>query len=371
MNKRILIFSIAYHPHVGGAEIAVKEITDRLPEFEFDMVTLKLGEKDKDEEKLGNVMVYRVGGSKTLFPIKALLFARKLNKKRKFTHIWAIMANWAGLGALFFKLFSPKTKYILTLQEGDSLEYIKKKVWFIYPLFKKIFLKADVIQTISHFLAKWARSFGYVGEVQVIPNGVDVEKFSISNSQFSKGSDQVILITTSRLVKKNGVGDVIDALKFLPENFKFKILGTGPRENDFKLKIRNLKLEGRVEMLGFVDQDKIPAFLHQSDIFIRPSVSEGMGNSFVEAMAAGLPVIATPVGGITDFLFDPDRNKEHPPTGLFVNVSDPKDIARQVLRLTKDQKLRETLINNGKRLVREKYNWDLIAKQMEDRVFKL
>jgi glycosyltransferase involved in cell wall biosynthesis len=366
-SKRILIFSLAYYPLVGGAEVAVKEITDRLRDIEFDMVTRRFDESHLPFEMIGRVHVHRVAGSKNMFPFKAFMLARKLDKRRKYTHIWAIMANWAGFAALFYKYFFPRVRYVLTLQEGDPLKYIEKKVLFVYPLWKQIFRKADVVQAISRFLGRWAKDKGYKGRVDVIPNGVNVKSFS-GRKKVRKDFD-VVLITTSRLVEKNGIGDVIEALRYMPENVKFNILGTGPLEESLKQKVVSLGLDTRVKFLGFVDQSEIPKHLHESDIFIRPSLSEGMGNSFIEAMAAGLPVIATEVGGIPDFLFDPDRNPHKPPTGLYVDVHDPRGIAKQVERLMKDVNLRETIVSNGKRLAKESYDWDLIAKEMERKVF--
>ncbi len=367
-NKRVLIFSIAYYPLVGGAEVAVKEVTTRLSDIEFDMVTLRFDRSHKSEEKFGNVNIYRVGGPKHLFPLTALLKAWSLNRTRNYTHVWSIMANWAGFAGLFFKTLNKRVKFILTLQEGDSLSSIKMKVLLVYPIFKKIFIRADVVQAISNYLADWARSMGRRGGVEVVPNGVDVSKFSGETAEIE---DNVILITTSRLVKKNGVGDIIDALKLLPERVKLKVIGSGPLDKSLKLKARSLGLESRVKFLGHMEHGEMVGHLRASHIFVRPSLSEGMGNSFIEAMAVGLPVIATPVGGIPDFLSDPDKSPERHPTGLFVPPQDPKAIARQVERLMKSDRLRETLVTNGKRLAKDKYDWDLIAGEMRSKVFNI
>ncbi|KKT60603.1 MAG: Glycosyl transferase group 1 [Parcubacteria group bacterium GW2011_GWC1_44_26] len=86
-------------------------------------------------------------------------------------------------------------------------------------------------------------------------------------------------------------------------------------------------------------------------------------------MAAGIPVIATPVGGIPDFLFDPDKNPDHEPTGLFADINSPESIARQIKRLIDDPALRNRLFINGRTLVAEKYDWSLIAKAMKEKVF--
>lgn len=367
-SKRVLIFSLAYFPLVGGAEVAVREITNRLRDHQFDMITLRFDKSHREFEAIDNIHVHRIDCPKHLFPFLAFIKAKKLHKLRSYEAIWAIMANWAGFAALFFKLAYPQVKFVLTLQEGDPISYIKRKVWFVYPLFVKIFREADVIQVISKYLGKWAKDMGSKARVEVIPNGVDIKKFE--NLRPKPMQEDVFLITTSRLVKKNGIGDVIDAIKLLPKNVKFEIYGVGPLEEALKKRAKKNGVEDRVLFLGLSKPSEVPMHLHEADIFVRPSLSEGMGNSFIEAMAAGLPVIATPVGGIPDFLSDPDEAPHKPPTGLFVPPKDPEAIARQVMRLIKDKRLRETLINNGKRLVRERYDWDLIAEEIGEKVFR-
>ncbi len=367
-KKRILIFSTAYFPLVGGAEVAVKEITDRLPDIQFDLITARFKKDLPKLERIGNVNVYRLGFGlplldKLLLPFSGAIFALNLNKKNHYDFFWCIMATFASGGAYIANGFQKRVPIILTLQEGDSESHLRFRWLGLIDLSWRLALgRTDVLTVISNYLAKRARRLGYKGRIEVIPNGVDINKFSIFNFQFSKNPNTTTLITTSRLVEKNGVGDIIEALKYLPENVSLKILGIGPLENDLKLKIKNCKLEGRVEILGFVEQSQIPTHLHNADIFIRPSLSEGMGNSFIEAMAAGLPVIATPVGGIVDFLKDGE-------TGLFCRLKNPESVAEQVKKLINNPKLKTKLIENASRMVKEKYEWDLVAKNMKDRVF--
>ncbi len=372
---KILIFSLVYHPRfVGGAEVAVKEVTDRISpsELSFHMVTLRSkGEKETGE--IGTIRIYRIGGTllplklrKYLFPFLAARKARQLHAANHYDSIWSIMANYAGFGALFFKFKHPQVPFILTLQEGDSLEHIRSRVGILYPLFKKIFTKADRIQAISTFLAEWARYMGAKGPIEVIPNGVDVENFQLSIPNFQKEEirnkleirkEDKVVITTSRLVAKNGIEDLIEAMRFLPENVKLLILGSGSLESDLKLEAKTLKLEARVKFLGFVPHAKLPQYLRASDIFCRPSLSEGLGNSFLEAMATGLPVVATPVGGIPDFLTDGG-------TGLFCQPHDPESIAVAVRALISNDALRQRVVTNAEKMVREKYSWDLVAEKM-------
>ncbi len=391
--KRILIFSFVYYPRfIGGAEIAIKEITDRMnaDDFEFDLIALRLDRSLPEKEKIGNVMVHRIGWTGTqeassdslpfylhlnkyAYPFLAPLKAFSLNRARKYDAIWAMMANYSGFGALFFKLFNMNMPFLLTLQEGDPIEYIKHRVRFISGVFKMIFTRADRIQTISNYLASFAKDMGARSEPTVIPNGVDVAHFTKKypeaelealKKHLGKSEGDVFLVTTSRLVVKNAVGDVIEALLHLPENVKFLILGTGYEMERLKKTVNDIGVSGRVKFLGYVPHSEMPKYLKISDIFIRPSVSEGFGNSFIEAMAASLPVIATPVGGIVDFL----KYKE---TGLFCEVNNPEDIARKVEVYLHDKNLRDEIIDNALKMVKEKYDWNTVSHDMGKRVFDI
>jgi glycosyltransferase involved in cell wall biosynthesis len=105
------------------------------------------------------------------------------------------------------------------------------------------------------------------------------------------------------------------------------------------------------------------------DVFVRPSIIEGFGNAFVEAFAAGIPVVATPVGGIPDFLFDPWKDPEYPSTGIFCKVRDPQSIADAVQKYLDDPQLTATIVKNAKALAIEKYDWNIIAADMKTQVF--
>ena len=155
---------------------------------------------------------------------------------------------------------------------------------------------------------------------------------------------------------------------------KLLILGSGPEEQNLKKLAKNLDLSNEVIFLGHINPDEIPQYLEQADVFVRPSRSEGLGNSFLEAMAAVLPVIGTPVGGIPDFLNNYDADDANDmrmmriadmPNGLFTKVDDPKDLAEKVSLLLNNENLRRQLGENGRRLVFEKYGWDDISKKIQ------
>lgn len=382
-KKKILIFSISYLPLIGGAELAVKEITDRLsrekfnifglPPFEWDMVTFRYSRKLPKFEQIGSINIYRVGRFKLFFPFAAFFKAMSLHRRNKYVIIWSIMANRAGFAALFFRFFHRNVKFLLTLQEGDTLDYPQKRAGILWPfvkfLFRRIFTTADSVQVISSCLSGWARDNGFTGKIEIVPNGVDIENFKVGVERSRpeelkelrkklniKDEDRVI-ITTSRLVKKNAIGDVIDALRYLPENVKFLILGTG--KEGWKLKIKARSLKGRVIFLGDILNEEVPRYLAISDVYARPSLSEGLGTCFLEAMAAGVPVVATPVGGILDFLKDGEN-------GLLCEVQNPKSIAEKIMILLDNKELAQKIRTSAKEMVVRNHDWDLIAKKMNE-----
>lgn len=359
-----------YYPKsVGGAEIAIKEITDRVSveEITFDMITLNSG-NEVSFEKIGNVNVYRILNGKgfiqkMLYPFVAFKKALTLHRKNKYDIVWSMMASHAGFAGMLFKKANKNIPFLLTLQEGENF---KRREGIFKFLYREIFASADKIQVISKFLEDWARHMGATCPISIVPNGVDIllfvnrkseEELNDLKNKLNKKADDIFLITTSRLVEKNATGDVIDALKFLPENVKFLILGQGYEEKRLKEKVAKIDLKDRVIFLGYVSHKDLPQYLHISDIFVRPALSEGFGNSYIEAMAASIPVIATEVGGIVDFLKDGE-------TGLFCEVKNPRSIAQKVEKLIKDRESRDYIIKNAKEMVMEKYSWEEVVKGM-------
>ncbi len=397
MPKRVLIISLAYYPFVGGDGVAIREITNRMSpgDITFDMVTLRFDSTLPQFERIGDVDVYRIGRGhhkptsvamasfhyrfiKLWFQFAAAWHGHRLQKKNKYDAVWAMMAHSAGVPAVIFKFFHPSVPYILTLQEGDPPEHVERVMRPLWLLFARSFTRADIVQTISTFLAEWARSRGFTGVLEVIPNGADIKHFSQSfppatldeyKKKLGKKEGDIYLITTSRLVRKNAVDDVIRALALLSPAVQFLILGIGSEEDALRTLAKELGVENRVKFLGYISHEHMPMYLKISDIFVRASRSEGQGASFMETMAAGLPVVATQEGGIADFLFDAKRNPEKETTGWAVDKDSPQQIAEAVQNILSNPAQAAKVIATAKELVSTKYDWDLIAKAMKERVF--
>lgn len=379
--KKVLIFSMSYYPRfVGGAEVALKEITDRLDhtDFEFHLITLRYDSLLPKYEKIGNVYIHRIGFTKKnptfedlrSFPLRlnkilyqfwAPCIGWWLHRKLHFEKVWSMMAHSAGIpGNIFSRISS--VSLLLTLQEGDPVDQIQKQMRIFGPLFSGVFKQATQIQVISRFLKNWALQMKANVSPEIVPNGVDTREFTFLNKV--NNVNEFRLITTSRLVPKNGVDLVIEAMTLLPRNVYFDIVGDGFQRRELEERVAKLNLQERVLFHGQKDKKEIIDFLHKADAFIRPSRSEGLGNSFLEAMATGLPIIGTEVGGIPDFLFDPKTHGDKA-TGLFCATEDFKSIANCVQNIMKDRSLYNQLQANGVKLIEAQYTWDSIALRMK------
>ncbi|KKU54931.1 MAG: hypothetical protein UX77_C0021G0010 [Parcubacteria group bacterium GW2011_GWA1_47_11] len=341
--KKVLIFSLAYYPRVGGAEVAIKEITDRLgSEYSFDLITALFDRALPRKEQIGAVMVHRLGVGIPLFdklwlPWGGALYARKLHKQNGYGVWWCMMATF-GSGAA----------YIAKIIRWGGLIGLS---WWL------ALRRTQMLTVISSYLAERAKVYGYKGSLEIIPNGVDVQKFS--GAPVAHGG--VVLIHTGRLVHKNAVDDIICALKLLPQEVRLRLFGIGPDFPKLCALAKKLGVEARVEFMGFVDQAQLPALLHAADIFIRPSRSEGMGNSFIEAFAAGLPVIATQKGGLKDYITSE--------VAWPVEKDSPLQIAAAVEAIVRNPQATGRVVENAKQLAARKYDWNLLARAMREKVF--
>ncbi len=362
---KILVFASFYAPFVGGAEVACQQVFERLAdEHEIHVVTGRHNENVALSEVINGVHVHRVGKGnekdKLHFILHGSLFAKKLHKKIGFDISYVLMANQAGLAAMIFnRLTRRRVPSILNLQNGMSIEHVKKQVptgfWWLY---KRLYTEFSQVTVIGSSLMQRAKEFG-VRDPVLIPNGVDTSLFieEAYDEQLAKKlgilKEHKVIITTSRLSYKNNIEGLIDAMKHLGDEYRLLIVGDGELAGALK---GIAKEDKRIIFTGNIDYKNLPSYLSLADVFVRASHTESFGNSFIEAMACGVPIIGTRVGGIPDFLTDGR-------TGLFTETSGER-IASTVVRLMDDNILYESIKKNGLALA-QTYSWDVIAPQVK------
>jgi glycosyltransferase involved in cell wall biosynthesis len=385
MKKRILIFSLAYYPsYVSGAETAIKDTTDRINDIDFELITHWFDKTQPKTEKIGNVLVHRVGlgnayFSKIFFIPMAALTARKLHKENPYDGMWAMM-TYMLFPLVLARFLGLKVRYALSLQDGDSYETVFKRLRILPVRFLLDygFKHATVIQAISKYLATWPAKRGYTGPVELIYDGANPksihpnypkEEVQKLRATFVSSPDDIILMNTARLVPQKGADVTIRAMQLLPKQVKLVLVGDGAERKKLEELVDELNVRERVMFTGQVDREVVSMYRLAADIFVGPSRSEGLGHAFLSAMACRLPVVTTQVGGIADFLFDAERNPDQETTGWAVDPDNPEQIAEAVRDIMTHPEKVERVIQTARTMVEEKYDWDAIAIDMRERVF--
>jgi glycosyltransferase involved in cell wall biosynthesis len=376
---KILIPSLHYPPVVGGFEVFTQNIAEIISKTDDVFVVTCRVVNALNYEQKERLKIFRTSpkilkdlsrsGSGFIFGSAIWIFFKSLRliKKEKIELLHA-QGFISGIICYLLRKLT-KTPYIFTIQSADFEVYHKKlNFWPIVTLYKKleesVLKNAKYCHAISKHLEKHFREYDIKNTI-VIPNGVDVEKFVLDTNKTQTRKDfgyntKNLIVCVSRLEHKNGTRDLIEAASILQKNisdFKIVICGSGSQQEELQKMIEKFELKDKIFLLGSILYTKIPQYMAMADVFIRPSLAEGFGNVFIEAMATGTPVIGTSVGGIVDFLQDRE-------TGIFCEPGNPKDIAEKIKLLLTDKELVKHITDNGLKMAREKYDWNIIAKQI-------
>jgi glycosyltransferase involved in cell wall biosynthesis len=228
-------------------------------------------------------------------------------------------------------------------------------------------LLADRVIAVSEAVRKELEESGIPPSmITVIPNGIELRLYKPgarkSSEQQPAGPDKAgicspIIGTLCRLSPEKGLDTLIDAAKLVITSCpsaRFVIAGTGILEKELQKKILDLRLEPYVRMIGFVDD--VPGFLGGLDVFVLPSNSEAIGLAVIEAMASGLPVVATRVGGVPEAVIDGI-------TGLLVPPGQPKALAQAISRLIVDPDLAESMGAAGRKRAETMFDAEAAAER--------
>ncbi|MCA1021062.1 glycosyltransferase family 4 protein [Halobacillus litoralis] len=308
-----------------------------------------------------NYSKYRMFPSKYGFSLSTIFFTRSIlenvrkaiiNFKPDIIHAhWATPSGYASI-QLGKRLNIP---VVCTLRGSDINTY-PYKGYGSMGMTKKVLQRADRVITVSEALKVESESLIYPKKnIEVIYNGVDVEKFKITNNDLDynidKPFDKKVLLFVGRVIKEKGIWELLKSFTTIckqDSNSKLIIVGEG---RELKNAIRfcyEKNIEDNVSFLGNVPNEEIQYLYKRCDIFILPSYNEGLPNVVVEAMAASKPVIATNVGGIPEVV-----NEK---TGVLVSPRDIKNLTSEILYLLDNPSLRANYGRNGRSLVEEKFN---------------
>lgn len=234
---------------------------------------------------------------------------------------------------------------------------------------------------ISEAIAEILRSQGVAAkQISVIYNGTDLTPYrqtqlrESDRKQLRKEWDipdeSFLFGTVARFVPVKGLPYLIDAFARLVAETSgdhlhapyLVLIGDGPERTMLEEKVHELGIASRVRFAGF--RQDIPACLHACDAFVHSSIYEGLGYTIIEAMASEVPVVASHVGGVKEFVF-------HDQTGLIVSPGDVDGLAREMKRLLHSSELRHTLAANALEQVERTFTIEQMTKQIVELYRKL
>ncbi len=248
---------------------------------------------------------------------------------------------------------------VLTAHGTDVRLAIKK----LFSIFAAAGLRKSAALTLnSKYMKGLLEEFDLPGRTEIIPMGVDTEKFHPGSHKPSRSRKIIFL---GRLIKQKGIEILIDSfssvIREVPEA-ELEIIGYGPEKDALVKKIKEFRMEDSVSLRDRVSYDELPERYGSARVLALPSlIPEGLGMTAVEAGACGVPTVTFGLGGTSELVV-------HGETGLVVDQS-RESLADGLISILTDNDLADRLGENARRKVAEQYSWDVISEKF-DKLFR-
>jgi glycosyltransferase involved in cell wall biosynthesis len=364
----ILIVNSEYPPIGGGAGNASAHIARELVRLGQQVTVLTARYADLAHEQIDEgVRILRIptlrsraDRSTTTEQIAFLISAAVLGIPtvlRARPHIaLAFFGAPSGAAAWFWSLFL-SLPYVVCLRGGDVPGFrpydFARQHRMLAPLLRQVWKRAKAVVANSQGLRNLAHKFDEKTPIAVIPNGVDLERFEVKTRPWSPAR----LLFVGRVVYQKGLDLLLNALAGLKDlDWTLEIVGDGPRHDELRAQAEKLEIEDRIKFTGWKYNAELAEAYANANLFTYPSRHEGMPNALLEAMAAGLPALATHIAGNEELV-------AHEQTGLLVPSEDTTALQRALRELIPDSTRRERMGNTARQAVLARYSWQRIAKE--------
>lgn len=312
---RILLLNYEYPPLGGGAGNAtfylLRELAKR-PGLSIDAIVSGVG-SDRQERFSGAITIHflNIGKGANLhlqtnrdlvtYAWRAYRLARSLTKRRHYDVVQAFFGIPCGLIA--WRLGPP---FIISLRGSDVPGYNSRFRLFDHLVFTRLnrllWRRARAVIANSEGLRRLALKTAPNQPIKVIPNGVDTEEFLPVSVPVKR---PFTILSASRLIRRKGIEYLIEGFSgFLMNNkiARLVLVGSGDLEPILRRRVEELGISSAVDFRGVVAHAQMPTVYQSADVFVLPSLNEGMSNAILEAMACGLPVVTTDTGGAAELV---------------------------------------------------------------------
>ena len=351
----IVVLTAFYKPFSSGAELCVEEMVKHRGTTDLIIITSRLDKKLPQKDNDAGVRILRVGFGykfdKYLYPLFCIWPTLRMHPEI----VHAVMESYAGIGLILLKIIHPKLNTVLTLQSGNLDVDSKLHKWPLSWIWKKIHTVPDKITAISKFLADRAIKLRNSAEdVVVIPNGVDMSVARRMPKERVPGR----IVCISRLSHEKGVDILIKAFAKVRQtvpNASLQIVGDGQDRAEVEQSIQQFNLQDKVTLHGRQPHDEAIRIIATGQVFALLSRGEGQGIVLLEAASAGLPCVATNVGGIPEAMIDGK-------TGYLVPNEDVDTAASRISELLDNQELCKSMGTEAEKFAAN-FEWkECIAK---------
>jgi glycosyltransferase involved in cell wall biosynthesis len=368
---RILIINSEYPPVGGGASTASGNIARILAEEGNEVVVLTTRYNQLPKDSLENGVRVLRGPSRRShkerstaweqgwFIVLGALRALPLMFRWRPQITLAFFGAPSGIIALFLH-FTFGVPYIISLRGGDVPGFRSYDFWLyhwlITPLLKVVWSHAEAVVANSQGLRQLAMDFYSQVEIGMIPNGVDIHQFKLTEHTWQPPH----MVTVGRLVHQKGLDLLFEALSGINQHpWKLTIVGAGPRRQILGEMVKKMGIAANVNFVGWKDNEELPPYYQAASIFVLPSRNEGMPNAMLEAMASGLPVVASDISGNQELVLEGQ-------TGFLVPSESPAELRQALMRLMGDEELCCRMGAAGRKMAESAYSWEnTAAKYLE------
>lgn len=378
---KVLFFNYEYPPLGGGAGNATSYILkefSKVGDLELDLVTSSIDEKYSIEKVGSNITIYKVpiGKNKNnlhyqsqkellVYSWQAFKFANNLTQKKHYDLTHSFFTVPCGALSLWLKI-TKRIPYIVSLRGSDVPGYSERfslLYKMLIPLIKYIWKKSFFVVANSLAFKELAKKTSSQQEIKIITNGIDIDEFypKKNDGNFPERTGNFKIICGSRLTPRKGISFIIDALKILKDKgmiIELDVIGDGNQKEELMQKVKDLKLENDVKFLGLFKHSELPRYYQNANVYVSASLNEGMSNTMLEALAVGLPIIATDTGGTFETVKDGIN-------GYVIKMESATDIAEKVALLFNDYDLEKKMSQESRNLA-EKMSWHNIASEYVD-----
>jgi glycosyltransferase involved in cell wall biosynthesis len=367
---KILLLNSEYPPIGGGAGNASANIARLLAGMENEVLLLTVHfDGFARDEICDGVRIVRVPAlrrkmdrSSALEQISFIFAAsfRALSLVRQFKPdvALAFFGLPSGAVALFVKWLY-RIPYVVSLRGGDVPGF-RPYDFRVYhklaaPFLHVIWHSASAVVANSRGLHDLAAAFDATIEIPIIPNGVDLEKFSAPERDWSSPR----VLSVGRVVYQKGLDLALRALADLKDlDWQWFIAGDGPQRPVLQTMAEEHGLQDRIRFLGWLTPDRLKEQYAAANLFLFPSRHEGMPNAVLEAMASGLPVVATKIAGNEELVVNGE-------TGALAPAEDVESLRESLRPLLVHAQMRERMGRAARQRVETSFSWNRVAEQYQ------